>query len=63
MPGPSDATVEPGRLVLRWHHEAGGEPGFEHDRPLSASDPVTLTESEEDGSGENGVTTFTLQVR
>ena len=63
VPGPSDATVEPGRLVLRWHHESGGEPRFEHDRPLGDADPVTLTESEEGGSGANGVTIFTLQVR
>jgi len=63
VPGPSDATVEPGRLVLRWHHEVGGEPRFEHDRPLSESDPITLTESEGAVSGQDGVTIFTLQVR
>ena len=63
MPGPSDATVEPGRLVLRWHHESGGEPRFEHDRPLGEADPVTLTESAQAETGENEVTIFTLQVR
>jgi hypothetical protein len=58
IPGASDATVEPGRLTLRWHHDAGGEPAFDHDRPLSDADPVALSEVR-----EGPVTVFTLQVR
>ncbi|MBV9952150.1 MAG: hypothetical protein JO291_09385 [Acidimicrobiia bacterium] len=47
VPGPSDATVEPGRMVLRWHHGADPAPDavarFELEAPLTDADPVTLT--------------------
>jgi hypothetical protein len=49
VPGPSDATVEAGRLTLRWHHGpadrdgAGGLARFELAGPLSDADPITLS--------------------
>jgi hypothetical protein len=77
VPGPSDATVEPGRMVLRWHHGTDAEPDavarFELAAPLTSADPVIVTS---DGPalstevatiaarpGAGAVTTFTISTR
>jgi hypothetical protein len=77
VPGPSDATVEAGRMVLRWHH--GTEPApdatarFELDAPLGDGDAITLTTDGPplpDGAtpiaarpGDGPTTTFTITAR
>jgi hypothetical protein len=77
VPGASDATVEPGRMVLRWHHGTDAAPDavarFELAAPLAGADPVTLTSDgpalpegvatieARPGTGE--VTTFTVVAR
>jgi hypothetical protein len=74
VPGPADATVEPRRLVLRWHHGDAPEARarFELDAPLTDADPVTMTTDgpplQVEGSAlvasprEGGVTTFIVST-
>ena len=49
VPGPSDATVEPGRLTLRWHHEQAPDEGtvarfrFDPGAPTPPAGELTIT--------------------
>jgi hypothetical protein len=76
VPGPSDATVEPGRLVLRWHHgpspDADARARFELAAPLTDADRVSVTSDGpppaaegttiEAGPGSGETTTVTVSI-